>query len=105
MEIQAVSDAVTTRKEAKPFLKRFIPILVVTAICWLVFVINNLILNGQRDRFGIIPRHLSSLPGIIWSPFLHGSFQHLAANTLPLLVLGGIICARGGGEFGIITAG
>src|SRR5205823_3268855 len=39
----------------------------------------------------------------IWSPFLHGSFQHLAANTLPLLVLGGILCVRSRAEFASIT--
>ena len=102
MELQTVSDAIN-RTETKPPLKRFIPIVVVTALCWLVFVVNNLIWNGHLARYGIIPRHLNGLPGIIWAPFLHGSFQHLAANTLPLLILGAVICARGKGEFVPIT--
>ena len=83
--------------------KRFTPIIVLTAICWLVFVVNNLALGGRFDACGIVPRHVSSLLGIIWAPFLHGSFRHIAANTLPLLVLGGIICARSRGEFAIVT--
>ena len=103
MELQTVSDPAAHRNETKSLLKRFTPILVVTGVCWLVFVVNNLVLNGHLARYGIIPRHLSSLPGIIWAPFLHGSFQHLAANTLPLLILGAIICARGSGEFALIT--
>jgi membrane associated rhomboid family serine protease len=85
-------------------LKRFGPILALTAVCWLVFVVNNLVLDGHLTQFGIRPRHLSSLPGIIWSPFLHTSFRHLAANSLPLLILGGIICARSRSEFALITA-
>ncbi len=83
--------------------KRFTPILALTALCWLVFVVNNLLLSGRFGQYGIIPRHLSSLPGILWAPFLHASFSHLAANTLPLLVLGAIICRRSWGEFIIVT--
>ena len=84
-------------------LKRFTPIITLVAVCWLVFVINNLLWHGHLDQYGVIPRHLASLPGIIWAPFLHGSFKHLVANTLPLLILGGIICARSKAEFGLIA--
>jgi membrane associated rhomboid family serine protease len=84
-------------------LKRFTPILVVTAICWLVFLVNNLIWKGHFDQYGIMPRQISSLTGILFTPFLHASYQHLAANTLPLLILGGIICGRSRGEFTVVT--
>jgi membrane associated rhomboid family serine protease len=71
-----------------------------------VFVVNNLLWNGHLLQYGIIPRHLNGLPGIICAPFLHASFQHLAANTVPLLVLGGILCARSRAEFtGVTVAG
>jgi membrane associated rhomboid family serine protease len=86
-----------------PVLKRFTPILVLAAACWLVFLVNNVLLGGHFDQCGIRPRQLSSLPGIVFAPFLHGSYQHLAANTLPLLVLGGILCARSKGEFVVVT--
>lgn len=84
-------------------LKRFTPILTLVAFCWLIFVVNNLLWNGHLNKYGIIPRHLGSLPGIIWAPFLHASFEHLAANTLPLLILGTIICARSRFEFAMIA--
>jgi membrane associated rhomboid family serine protease len=105
MQFSSTNEGPIDREKTKPWVHRFTPVLGLTALCWLVFVVNNLILDGHLSRYGIIPRHLGSLPGIIWSPFLHGSFQHLAANTLPLLVLGGIICARGGGEFAVTTVG
>ncbi len=38
-------------------------------------------------RFGIVPRTLSGLPGILFSPLLHADLQHLLANSLPLFVL------------------
>jgi membrane associated rhomboid family serine protease len=84
-------------------LKRFTPILMLTALCWVVFVVNNLLWHGQLIQYGIIPRHAGSLPGIIWAPFLHASFRHLAANTLPLLILGSILCARSQTEFAMST--
>ena len=84
--------------------KRFTPVLVVAAACWIVFVVNNVVLGGGLTHYGIVPRHLAGLPGIFWAPFLHTSFRHLAANTVPLLVLGGILCLRGRGEFLEVTA-
>jgi membrane associated rhomboid family serine protease len=39
-------------------------------------------------RFGVYPREISGLIGVVTAPFIHGSWQHLFANTLPLLVLG-----------------
>ena len=84
-------------------LKQFIPIIALTAICWGVLLLNTLICNGNLIQYGITPRHLSGLAGIICAPFLHASFPHLAANTLPLLVLGAIICGRSRSEFLVVT--
>jgi membrane associated rhomboid family serine protease len=84
-------------------LKRFLPIIVLTALCWVVFLFNNLILGGQFDQYGIRPRQIDSLPGVVFAPFLHGSYTHLAANTVPLLILGAIICGRSRGQFVMVT--
>ena len=91
-------------RQGSGLVSRFMPILAVGAACWAVFAVNNLLLQGHLLQYGITPRHLSSLPGIIWAPFLHTSFRHLLANTPPLLVLGGILCARSRGEFAAVTA-
>jgi membrane associated rhomboid family serine protease len=77
--------------------------LTLVALCWLVFGVNQLLWHGQLNQYGIIPRRLGSLPGIIWSPFLHGSFMHLVANNVPLLVLGGILCGRSTSEFALVA--
>jgi len=37
--------------------------------------------------WGIRPRDTGGLIGILFSPLIHGSFGHLAANTFPMLVL------------------
>jgi membrane associated rhomboid family serine protease len=56
------------------------------ALMWAVQIINFL-LQYRLNAFGINPRHLNGLIGIICSPFLHGSFSHLMSNTIPLFVL------------------
>lgn len=38
-------------------------------------------------RFGIEPRTVSGLWGILFSPWLHASLAHLMANAIPLFVL------------------
>jgi len=89
--------------KSSSILKRLTPVLVLVALCWAVFILNNLILHGHLNQNGLRPRHIGGLPGIIWSPFLHGSFQHLMANTVPLALLGAILCLRGRNEFAIVT--
>ena len=84
-------------------LKRFTPIIALVGLCWLVFAANNLLWGGHLNQYGIAPRRLGSLPGIVWAPLLHGSFKHLVANTVPLLILGGIICGRSKSEFAMIA--
>ncbi|MFD3945924.1 rhomboid family intramembrane serine protease [Streptomyces sp. NPDC058579] len=47
------------------------------------------------DEYGIIARDPDSLGGILAAPFLHFGFGHVAANSVPLLVLG-FVAALGG---------
>lgn len=39
------------------------------------------------DDNGILPRTLSGLQGIIFSPFIHSNIEHLYNNSIPLIVL------------------
>ncbi|MCP4115079.1 MAG: rhomboid family intramembrane serine protease [Desulfobacteraceae bacterium] len=55
----------------------------------------DLLLGHSLLRYGILPRSVSGLPGIIFAPFLHGGFRHLMVNTPPLLVLGGLVLLHG----------
>jgi membrane associated rhomboid family serine protease len=48
---------------------------------------------------GIVPRTWSGLDGILVAPFIHSSFEHLIANTIPLLILGSLVLMRGVPEF------
>lgn len=66
------------------------PVLAMLAVMWAV-EIADIPLDGRLDRFGIRPRRLDGLDGIVFSPFLHDGIGHLLANSVPLLFLGGAI--------------
>lgn len=61
------------------------PLVAVIAI-WTVFWLE-LRFQVNLNEYGIYPQKLSGLKGIIFSPFIHGSLEHLYNNTIPLAVL------------------
>jgi membrane associated rhomboid family serine protease len=74
-----------------------------TVLLYLIELIDR-ILPTNLERFGIVPRSLSGLDGIVWAPLLHGTWGHLLANTLPVLVLGFLAMAGGLGQWIAVTA-
>ena len=59
-------------------------------LLWLI-QLANFGLDLGLERFGVRPRQLAGLPGVLLAPLLHGGFSHLFANSLPLLVLGTVM--------------
>ncbi|OED42327.1 rhomboid family intramembrane serine protease [Chromatiales bacterium (ex Bugula neritina AB1)] len=53
-------------------------------LIWLVFVVDRFL---PLENFGLIPRSLKGLVGIITLPFLHADWSHLTGNSVPLAVL------------------
>jgi membrane associated rhomboid family serine protease len=55
----------------------------------ILFVVTaaEALLHVPLRQWGILPRTLRGLVGIVFSPLLHANFSHLAANTVPLFVL------------------
>lgn len=56
------------------------------AAIWAVFLLD-LVVPGTFNRFGLIPREVGGLVGIVTMPFLHGDWSHLLGNTVPLIIL------------------
>ncbi len=73
------------------------------AAMWALEILDFLIPFWHLDHLGIIPRSSRGLLGIPAAPFLHGDFSHLAANSLPFLVLGGIVMLGERGLFWSVT--
>ncbi|WP_047416294.1 rhomboid family intramembrane serine protease [Cellulophaga sp. Hel_I_12] len=55
-------------------------------LIWIVFLIE-VRLGMNFNTYGVLPRKLSGLKGILFSPFIHGSIEHLYNNTIPLVLL------------------
>lgn len=51
----------------------------------------EVVTNTNLSWYGVYPRTLHGLSGILFAPMLHADFSHLASNSLPLLFLGAII--------------
>ena len=67
--------------------RRKITVLLITvALIWGVYLFE-IVFQIDLSSYGIRPRVASGLMGIVFAPFLHGSFFHLLSNTVPLLVL------------------
>ncbi|WP_411128471.1 rhomboid family intramembrane serine protease [Streptomyces sp. x-19] len=65
------------------------------ALLWVLEGVDALSGNAL-DAFGIQPRDPAELVDVVPAAFLHFGFDHLAANTLPLLVLGFVAALRSG---------
>mgnify|MGYP006284082485 CR=1 FL=1 len=57
-----------------------------TILMWVIFWFEIKFGYNFND-YGVYPRTLSGLKGVLFSPFIHSSLKHLFNNTLPLLLL------------------
>ncbi len=88
MEIHIPDPAYTSSERAQANFRLAVKIsLGFVALIWFIQLLNWG-LDLELERFGVRPRQLAGLPGILLAPLLHGGFAHLIANSLPLLVLG-----------------
>ncbi len=71
-------------------------------IMWAVEVLD-LLPFLHLDSYGIRPRSATGLIGIIVAPFLHDGFGHLLVNSIPFVVLGGMVLLGGVRMFWRVT--
>lgn len=65
------------------------------ALVWAVSLYGLFMDEHLVYALALLPRRIDGLPGILGAPLVHGSFAHLLANTVPLLILGGMVAIRG----------
>jgi membrane associated rhomboid family serine protease len=74
-------------------------------VLWILYVADALLFRGSlRERFGIQPRSRFRPLSILFSPLLHVSVAHLAANSVPFFVLGTLVLIQGQTTFWLVTA-
>lgn len=79
-------------------------LLAFVGLMWVVWLLDALTPGaGSAAGIGIVPRTWIGLEGIPVAPFIHGNLDHLVANSVPLLVLGGLVLLRGVIEFGFVV--
>lgn len=71
------------------------PVLLVLIGCLYLIHIINWIVGYRLNYLGIYPRKSFGLVGIIFSPFLHGNFNHLFFNSIPLFILASFVLFNG----------
>jgi membrane associated rhomboid family serine protease len=72
------------------------------ALMWAVEVVDVAV-DHRLDRYGIEPRDVDGLDGIVAAPFLHVGFGHLLANTVPFAVMGAVIALEGARRLILVT--
>jgi membrane associated rhomboid family serine protease len=55
------------------------------AAIWSVFALSFVF--PSLDQYGVVPRTVGGLVGIVAAPFLHANLGHIVSNTVPLFIL------------------
>jgi len=86
-----------------PVVRGFALVAGMAAVMWVVEIADQ-IADGRLDAYGIEPREVDGLDGVVFAPFLHAGFDHLIGNTIPFLLLGFAIALGGIARVAAVTA-
>jgi len=92
----------TAPRDGDPRRSALLILFAIVAVMWVVEVVD-VALDHRLDRYGIEPRDVDGLDGIVAAPFLHVGFGHLVANTIPFVVMGAVIALEGPRRLIVVT--
>ena len=87
-----------SHQRVRPFL---LP-LQLLAVLWAVHLLNGMLLDGRLLQLGVQPSR-SPFWHVFSAPLIHGSTDHLLANSLPFVLLGSLVLTRGRQHFWRVT--
>jgi len=90
--------------QRRTFFGRLQPLFGIVGFLWLLEFIDIIFFGQRLDLLGIRPRSIEGLWGVLFAPLLHGGLGHVAANSLPFIVLGSFVMLGGVGRFVQTTA-
>ncbi len=73
-------------EDRKKFLRSLIYPVGFLVLIWTIFAFQ-VIFNLDLAYFGILPRTLNGLIGIITAPLIHANFEHIFSNSIPFIIL------------------
>jgi membrane associated rhomboid family serine protease len=88
----------------REFRRALITLVAIVAVLWIVQLMNVTLFEGRLVEWGVQPRSVSGLPGIVVHPILHGSWAHLISNTIGFLMIGGLVLLREPRDFWTVFA-
>ncbi len=77
---------------------------VALAAMWLIEIVDVVALSDRLQGGGIHPRRVDGIDGVLWAPWLHVGWRHIMSNSVPFLVLGGMVALRGTSTWLTVTA-
>jgi membrane associated rhomboid family serine protease len=84
--------------------RAFVAMCAVVPVLFLIELVDTLTGSELQRDGGIRPHALAGLDGIVLAPFLHASFEHVTANSVPLILMGTFVLAAGARRFLLSTA-
>jgi membrane associated rhomboid family serine protease len=110
--LDGVDPTPTTRRPRRPANRIWPPqtrpaaavMIAFVGVLYLVEMLDAGVFDGRLDQGGIRPREVSGLDGVLFAPLLHGGWEHLSANTLPVLLFGFLAMAGGLNQWLAVTA-
>lgn len=86
--------------------RTLVAVQVIAVFVGLLYVVElmDTILDNRLDAAGVRPREAEGLDGIAFAPLLHSGWDHLFANTVPLLLFGFLILLAGVARWLAVTA-
>jgi membrane associated rhomboid family serine protease len=70
---------------------------------WIIELADRILFGNSLETHGIHPRSFSHWEGLLFAPFLHGTWGHLLGNSISLLILGSAILAWGWRDLAIVS--
>ncbi len=92
-----------TANEPATWIRAGVHVGLFVALLWILEIVDS-ILPRNLDQYGVQPRSDEGLVGILFAPVLHAGFDHLSANTVPVIVLGFLVLVSGIGQGWAATA-
>ncbi|MEM5527645.1 rhomboid family intramembrane serine protease [Gammaproteobacteria bacterium AS21] len=84
----------TAQNQSLPFKKQLKLVITLCLLLALIEVINTLSARAL-NHYGLIPRNINGLMGIVSSVFLHGSLVHFLSNIVPFALFSFLLLQHG----------
>ena len=89
-----------SNKTRSPFYDNALFLMGITLCFWVITIIDqNTAQLNLTFEYGIKPKDTNGILGIFTAPLIHVNYAHLIGNTLPFMVLGGMVLCSGKRKF------